>query len=174
MPTPCYISIVGKTQGNITEGASTADSIGASYQEGHENEMLVQAIEHTITVPSDIQNGQPSGQRVHKPFKFTVTLNKSVPLLYNALVSGESLTEVEVKWYRTSIEGKNEHFFSTNFTEATIVDIECAMPHCQDPTKGGFTQLVTVSLAYRQISWTHNKSGTAGADDWRQPNEAYF
>ncbi|HAT6322720.1 TPA: type VI secretion system tube protein Hcp, partial [Proteus mirabilis] len=26
MPTPCYISIEGKTQGNITAGAFTADS----------------------------------------------------------------------------------------------------------------------------------------------------
>ncbi len=129
MPIPCYISIKGKTQGNITEGASTAASIGSGYQEGHENEMLVQAIEHIVTVPSDNQNGQPSGQRVHKPFKFTVTLNKAVPLLYNALVTGESLTEVEVKWYRTSVEGKKEFFFSTCFSEATIVEIDCSMPH---------------------------------------------
>ncbi|HAT6285588.1 TPA: type VI secretion system tube protein Hcp, partial [Proteus mirabilis] len=27
MPTPCYISIEGKTQGNITAGAFTADSV---------------------------------------------------------------------------------------------------------------------------------------------------
>ncbi|MXE21406.1 type VI secretion system tube protein Hcp, partial [Escherichia coli] len=26
MPTPCYISITGQTQGNITAGAFTADS----------------------------------------------------------------------------------------------------------------------------------------------------
>ncbi|MEF1255302.1 type VI secretion system tube protein Hcp, partial [Vibrio sp. M260112] len=28
MPTPCYISIDGETQGLITAGACTADSIG--------------------------------------------------------------------------------------------------------------------------------------------------
>ena len=28
MPTPCYISIEGKTQGNITVGAFTAESVG--------------------------------------------------------------------------------------------------------------------------------------------------
>ncbi|MCG6489550.1 type VI secretion system tube protein Hcp, partial [Vibrio parahaemolyticus] len=27
MPTPCYISIEGKTQGNITAGAFTAESV---------------------------------------------------------------------------------------------------------------------------------------------------
>ncbi|PTV55869.1 type VI secretion system tube protein Hcp, partial [Pseudomonas putida] len=28
MPTPAYIKIVGQTQGNITAGAFTADSVG--------------------------------------------------------------------------------------------------------------------------------------------------
>ncbi|EKO3989641.1 type VI secretion system tube protein Hcp, partial [Vibrio fluvialis] len=81
------------------------------------------------------QSGQPSGQRVHKPFKFTVSLNKAVPLLYNALASGEKMTTVELKWYRTSIEGKQENFFTTKLENASIVDIQCEMPHCQDPAK---------------------------------------
>ena len=41
MPTPCYISITGQTQGNITAGAFTADSVGNIYVQGHEDEMLV-------------------------------------------------------------------------------------------------------------------------------------
>ncbi|GAB7198543.1 hypothetical protein OS11_48290 [Dickeya oryzae] len=82
MPTPCYISIEGKTQGNITAGAFTSDSVGNIYVQGHEDEMLVQEFKHIVTVPTDPQSGQPAGQRVHKPFKFTVALNKAVPLLY--------------------------------------------------------------------------------------------
>ncbi|MBB9083704.1 hypothetical protein FSH97_020580, partial [Escherichia coli] len=38
MPTPCYISITGQTQGNITAGAFTADSVGNIYVQGHEVE----------------------------------------------------------------------------------------------------------------------------------------
>lgn len=51
-----------------------------------------------------------------------------------------------LKWYRTSVEGKQEHFFSTVLTDATIVDIDCQMPHCQDPAKSDFTQLIRRSL----------------------------
>ena len=43
MPTPCYISITGQTQGNITAGAFTADSVGNIYVQGHEDEMLEQS-----------------------------------------------------------------------------------------------------------------------------------
>ncbi|MBA5201402.1 Hcp family type VI secretion system effector [Pectobacterium aroidearum] len=172
MPTPCYISIEGKTQGNITAGAFTSDSVGNIYVEGHEDEMLVQEFKHVVTVPTDPQSGQPSGQRVHKPFKFTVALNKAVPLLYNALASGEMLPTVTLKWYRTSVEGKQEHFFSTVLTDATIVDINCQMPHCQDPSKLDYTQLIEVSLAYRKVDWEHTVAGTSGSDDWRTPVEA--
>ena len=70
MPTPCYISITGQTQGNITAGAFTADSVGNIYVQGHEDEMLVQEFQHNVTVPTDPQSGQPSGQRSHKPFHF--------------------------------------------------------------------------------------------------------
>ncbi|WP_299492743.1 Hcp family type VI secretion system effector [uncultured Shewanella sp.] len=172
MPTPCYISIEGQTQGNITAGAFTSDSVGDIFVEGHEDEMLVQEFNHVVTVPTDPQSGQPSGQRVHKPFIFTVALNKAVPLMYNALSTGEKLNSVVLNWYRTSIEGKQEHFFSTTLEGATIVDIDCHMPHCQDPTQADFTQLVKVSLAYRKIIWDHTSAGTSGADDWRKPTEA--
>ncbi|WP_273685646.1 Hcp family type VI secretion system effector, partial [Pseudomonas aeruginosa] len=145
MPTPAYISINGKTQGNITQGAFTADSVGNIYVEGHEDQILVQEIKHRVTTPTDPQSGQPSGQRVHKPFVFTSALNKSTPLLYQALASGEMLPNVEVKWYRTSVDGKQEHFFTTKLEDATIVDINTVLPHAQDASKAEFTQLIEVS-----------------------------
>ena len=101
----------------------------------------------------------------------TVALNKAVPLLYNALASGEMLPNVTLKWFRTSVEGRQEHFFSTRLTDATIVDIDCQMPHCQDLNKSDFTQLIRVALAYRKIEWEHTVAGTSGADDWRAPLE---
>lgn len=53
MPTPSYISIEGKTQGNITAGAFTSDSVGNIFVQGHEDEMLVQEFQHVVTVPTD-------------------------------------------------------------------------------------------------------------------------
>ncbi len=144
MPTPCYISIEGQTQGLITAGACTADSIGDLFVEGPEDEVLVQQFDHNVTVP----------------------------LLYNALASGEKMTTVELKWYRISIEGKQENCFTTKLENASIVDIHCEMTDCQDPAKADFTQNVTVSLFYRKITWDHVDAGTSGSDDWRKPIEA--
>ena len=169
MPTPAFISIEGSTQGLLTQGAFTEDSVGNVYIECHEDEVMVQAFDHTVTIPRDPQSGQPSGQRVHKPFKFTAALDKSTPLLYNALTSGEVLTSTELRWYRTSIAGKQEHFFTMKLEDAVIVNIDAKMPHCQDPATQDFTQLVEVSLSYRKITWSHDVAGTEGSDDWRAP-----
>lgn len=169
MPTPAYISIEGSTQGNITQGAFTADSVGNVFVEGHEDEILVQEVQHVVTVPTDPQSGQPAGQRVHKPFVFTCALNKAVPMMYNALSSGEMLPKVEVKWYRTSVEGKQEEFFKTTLEDAVIVDMKLALPHAQNPVNADYTQLLEVSLSYRKIMWDHTVAGTSGSDDWRKP-----
>jgi type VI secretion system secreted protein Hcp len=74
---------------------------------------------------------------------------------------------VEVKWFRTSMEGKQEHDFTTKLTDALIVDIQADMPNCQDPGRAHFTHLEKVSFASRALDWTHEVAGTSGSDDWR-------
>jgi type VI secretion system secreted protein Hcp len=169
MPTPAYMTIEGETQGAITQGAFTEDSVGNTWQEGHEDEFLVQAYNHVVEIPRDPQSGQPSGQRVHKPLTVTKVFDKCSPLLYNALTSGEKLPTCEIKWYRTSGSGTQEHYFTMKLTDAIIVDIKGYMPNCQDPGNASFTHLEDISFSYRAIEWTHEIGGTSGSDDWRTP-----
>ena len=169
MPTPAYLSIEGATQGNITEGAFTEDSVGNVYQEGHENEILVEAFSHTVTVPTDPQSGQPTGQRVHKPLTITKVFDKSSPMLYTALSTGERLPTCEIKWYRTSSQGTQQHYFTIKLEDAIITNITARMPNCQDPSQAHFTHLEDVSFSYRKITWTHEIGSTSGEDDWRAP-----
>lgn len=171
MPTPCYLSLEGAIQGSISAGAFTADSVGNVYVEGHENEILVQAVSHDVGVPTDPQSGQPTGQRVHGPLVVTCALNKSTPLIFNAVVSGEMLTEARLKWYRTSVDGKQEHFFTYILEDAVATNLSVDMPHAQDEGSSSVTQLVDVTFTYRKITLEHTVSGTSGSDDWRKPNE---
>lgn len=89
MATPAYMSITGKQSGLITAGAFTAESVGNTYQEGHEDEILIQAFEHEIIIPRDPQSGQPTGRSIHKPLVVTKVVDKASPLLLQALVNGE-------------------------------------------------------------------------------------
>lgn len=167
MPTPAYITIEGTDQGAITEKAFTEESVGNIWQEGHENEVLVEAFKHNVTLPRDPQSGQPTGQRVHQPLTITKVFDKSSPMLYQALTRGERLSKCEIKWYRTSSMGTQEHYFTHTLEDAVIVDIKSYMPNCQDPAQSHFTHLEDVSFAYRKITWEHVAAGTAAQDDWR-------
>lgn len=171
MPMISYLTIEGATQGPISQGAGTFDSITNDWQTGHEDEIMVEAFDHAIITPRDPQSGNPTGTRIHQPFKFTCTLNKAVPLLYNAMVKGELLTTVELKWYRTQAS-EQVHFFTTALEEALIVEIVCKKPHVKAPDTQDFTQLVEVSMSYRMITWEHVVAGTSGSDDWRAPNQS--
>lgn len=169
MPTPAYMSITGNAQGNITEGANSVESMGNAYQSDHTDETTVQAFEHQVMIPRDPQSGQPSGQRVHMPFKVTKVYDKSSPKLFAALTSGERLSSVVIKWYRTSMTGKQEHYFTHELEDAVIVSIDANMPNCQDMKMKDFTHLEDVAFTYRKITWTHEVSGVSGSDDWREP-----
>ena len=160
MAQPAYIKIEGSSQGLISSGASTETSIGNRYQSGHEDEIMAQEVSHIVNVPIDPQSGQPSGQRVHKPFVFTSSLNKAVPLLYNALTNGERLNNVEVHWFTTKLE------------DAIITDITLVMPNAQDKNNNDKTELFKVSMNYRKITWEHVAAGTSGSDDWRENSKS--
>ena len=159
MPTPAYLTIEGTKQGLITAGTFTEDSVGNIFQEGHEDQVLVQGFDHQVIIPRDPQSGQPTGQRVHKPLMIT----------FNALTSGERLSRCRLEWYRTSATGTQEHYFTIELQDAIIVDVQSHMPNCQDPGMAHFTHLEDVYFTYRKIVWTHEVSGTSGSDDWRSP-----
>ncbi|MCV5902412.1 type VI secretion system tube protein Hcp, partial [Escherichia coli] len=78
---------------------------GNTWQEAHVDEFLVQELDHVLTVPRDPQRGQPTGQRLHRPLVVTKVQDRSSPLLFNALVSGEKLPECLIRFYRTSVQG---------------------------------------------------------------------
>ena len=169
MPTPAYLVIEGERQGLISSGAFTEPSVGNIYQEGFEDSILVQSISHSMKMPTDPQSGQPTGRRIHGPFIVTKVIDKSSPLLATAMATGERLKTCEIRWYRTSTSGIQEHYYTTKLIDAIVVDITTMMPHAQDPTFAHFTHLETVAINYRAIEWNHEACGTSGRDDWRKP-----
>ena len=65
-----------------------------------------------------------------KPLMITKVFDKSSPLIFNALTSGERLNKCRLEWYRTSSTGTQEHYFTIELEDAVIVD---AVAHAQLP-----------------------------------------
>ncbi len=153
-----YMTVAGETQGNISTGASP----GAG---DHENEITVFGFGHSVTIPTDPATGQPTGQRIHRPLRIFKTFDRTSPLLYEALTRGEMMTEVVIKFWRTTVTGTTEHYYTITLTDAIITDITAAAG-----AEGAESREV-VSFHYRMIEWVNEIFGTSGADDWRAPQE---
>jgi len=172
MPSPAFMTIQGETQGNITAGTFTEESVGNTWREGHEDETMIQSFEHTITLPRDPQSGQPTGQRVHRPIKVVKAIDKCSPMLMRALTSGEKLPKVELKLYRPSAKSGEEHYFTLTLEDAIITNITQTMVHAQLEGSSHLVPEEEVEFTYRKIIKTHEIASTSESDDWRSAAKA--
>ncbi len=160
MPMVSHMWLEGERQGPIA---------GSCDQAGRENSILVQALEHNVYIPHDPQSGQPTGKRVHEAIKITKVIDKSSPLLFQALTSGERMKDVTIKLYRIDRTGAEEHYYTINLEDAVIVAIRTWIPNCLDPSMESFQHMETVDITYRKITWTYEVEGLQADDDWLVP-----
>jgi len=83
---------------------------------------------HNITLPRDAASGLPTGKRQHSPLKILKEIDKSSPLLYNALVNNENLVKAKLRFYRINQAGQEEHYFTIELVNASIVSITPSFP----------------------------------------------
>src|ERR1700742_3211164 len=95
MALSAYLKLKGQKQGELK---------GSVTQKGRENKILVIAVSHEIVSPRDPASGLPTGKRMHKPFVITKELDKSSPLLYNALVNNENIPTWKLEFWTPKIQ----------------------------------------------------------------------
>lgn len=149
-----YMSVEGRNQGTISSNASPSDR-------GHENEITVFSFGHSVTIPTDPQSGLPTGRRVHGPLRIFKAFDNSSTGLYQALVTGEPLTEVVIRFWRLDPEGVMEHYWTITLVDALISDITGAAGADDSGTREA------VSYVYSRIRW-QMEGGTEASDDWQE------
>lgn len=158
MAQPFYMSITGERQGNITERAGE--------QRGHENEILCQAFEHVVLVPTDTQSSVPTGKRVHKAMMITKSVDRSSPQLYSALVNNERLTNITIKHYRIDPTGTLQNHFTVKLSNAVVISIRAWQPNYLNPATAQISYTEEVSFAYQAIDWLWEDGGVEAMDEW--------
>ena len=160
MPLPVHLELEGETQGKID---------GSCDMEGREDTILVYGVKHDIHIPRDPQSGLASGKRIHGPFTIEKEQDKSSPKLYQALVTGEHLSTVTVKWYRIDAAGTEEHYFTHVLENAIIVSINPLTPTVFMPENEPYRHMEEVSFTYEKIKWTWEPDGIEAEDSWKKP-----
>ena len=73
------------------EGGSQGEIKGSVTQAGREDTIMVIAFDHKVTSPRDAASGLPTGKRQHGPLTICKELDKSSPLLMQALTNNETI-----------------------------------------------------------------------------------
>ncbi|QQZ42797.1 Hcp family type VI secretion system effector [Pseudomonas sp. SK3(2021)] len=152
-----YMTITGKTQGLISAGCSTQDSIGNKCQAGHTDEIMVLSYSHNMI---NIEN---INKPTHSPVTITKNVDKSSPLIAQALSSREEINCI-INFYRVSSLGMQEKFYSVSISGGVIADLTLEMPHAL--LQNDAEPQEHVAIRYREITWTHHSAGTSGHSTW--------
>ena len=161
MPVPINLHIIGEDQGIIE---------GSCEIVGREGSILVQSVDHVVELPSD-SRGLVSGSRVHRPITIMKEIDKSSPMLYQALCTNELLTELFLNWYRVDETGTQELYFSMLMRNALINKIRPWLPNVMDAESAAYRHMEEVSFIYEYIRWTWLPDGIEFEDSWNAGRE---
>ena len=155
-----YMTIEGEISGKIP---------GDVTQKGREDTHLLYSFGHNIAVPFDPQGG--TGKPLHKPLQVLKRFNRGSPSLYQALLRGEHIKELVIKFYRIDPTGKEEHYFTMTLEDGPIVKIAPSVPNVLVPENEKFVEMEIVSFTYRRMTWEDVASGNTYTYDWLEPNQ---
>ena len=166
MPNEIYVTIEDAEGNNLTEGASSKDSIGSYYKEDHTDKIFVQSFEQKSILPIDRRNGTVTGVRRHEYFEITKLIDKSSPILSQLLSQPTDLL-VHVEFYRSPDEtsaGEPVRYYQLKLAEAKLISIETVSPNAMDPVNDNFMAIEKIQFSFNAIAWKHDICGTECVD----------
>ncbi len=160
MPMPGFMTITGENQGPIQ---------GSCDLKGLEGKIEVFSFNHKVEIPRKSDTGSHLGNRVHSNITVLKETDKSTPKLYQALCTGEQLTEVTFSWYRyTEIKGDLK-YYTVHIENSIITCIDPWVPNRLDPANAGYHHMENVSFLYGKIRWTWEIGIIEYEDCWLSP-----
>ncbi|MNP48944.1 Major exported protein [compost metagenome] len=145
-----------------------ADIKGSVDIKGREGSVEVVALEHGVSISTDNNTGKLTSTRVHTPFLFTKEIDASSVYLYKAVTKGQSLKNVEFKWYCINGAGNEEEYYSVVLEDVKVVNVKSIMHDIKDPAKAKHNHLEEVELRYEKIHWVFNDGNLQHSDAWNE------
>lgn len=146
-----YLLVEGERQGRIR-----GSSPNAERQDGID----VYGFSHEVVSPRDAATGLPTGKRQHRPISITKRIDKSSPLLMQALVTNESLTVV-LRTFVTADDGSDQAAFEIELTNASISSIRTEQLNNKYPDNLDHEVREHVSFTYQRMMWPTFRYATA-------------
>lgn len=135
---------------------------------GQEGKVEVRAFHHEVSKQVDpLDNSKVRSDRHHGSVTITTDLDKSFPPLMQKLCQGETVDQIEVKWYRQPAEGSAtpEHYFTHTFKKCIVTGVRPLMKSATEMGRTG--HMFSFDFGYRQIIWDAPVGGTNFEDAQR-------
>ncbi len=140
------------------QGVKSGDIKGSCTLKGRENQIVVIASHHAVSAPHDALTGLPTGQRQHQPFVITKEVDKATPLLYQALVNGEELSEFALHFWRPGVKsamgtGGEVQYYTVKLRQARLTGISFHQPSTRDIEMQKVAEFEELAFSYQHIEW---------------------
>lgn len=149
------------------KGSKQGDFKKEGVVKGQESWIPIYSVAYEVMSPHDVATGQPSGKRQHQPFTICKTPGASSPQWWQALVSNETISTVQVDRYemRNATQIKTLSFQLTN---ATVLDwsIETLEEAAAGEARPSEYLLEEIKLAFQKIVIEYAPAKTTAQDDW--------
>lgn len=164
MALDAYLRIIGSNQGSI---------MGDVKLPGREGLIKVVAVNHEISTPEEREDtgGLPisrlkAGKCLHSPLIITKEVDKATPMLINALVHKEVITEMELRFWQKSPAGEESQYYTIHLMNVHILDIRFEMLDNKIPMNFPIKEREYISFRYHNIVWTYEDGGIRAEDNW--------
>lgn len=150
-----------KANGNDVAGESSQVSVG------RDGSIECVYFEHGVASAREAGSGMAVGRRQYRPIRIRKRIDRSSPLLMQALCRNESI-EGEFYFYRPapSGDGQTEQFYTITIERGYIESIHQVSDNALQPALSTTPPMEDVTFVFRAIKWTHKAAGTEAEDSW--------
>lgn len=142
------------------KGQKQGDFNGNSKKKGREKLIDLYSVEVKTESPIDLASGQTTGRRKHGPVIVLGEVEKTLPMMYTALVTNETLATFKLDFYRSNPDGKQAIFYTIELANSRLIDVEMFTDEDGRPN-------FKAEFAYQQITWTFADGNITATDSWQ-------
>ncbi|MDN3202520.1 type VI secretion system tube protein TssD [Algoriphagus sediminis] len=141
---------------------------GSCEQVGREGTSLANAFEYSVSRPIDATSGKSTGRKIHEPVKVWKEVDKATPIIKQNAYDGRVFHEVIIRFWRPSMDGTSDIFYTCTLRGARIVSHSTQQLHNQ--FEGAVNISVplfeVIELSFESIDWNYASEGLSARDKW--------
>ena len=153
-----YLDLKLQTQGKVA-GDSAVTSLN------RKGLIEVWQFDHQVVSPRDAATGMATGRRIEKPVRITTPVGSASPLLFQAVVSNETLVKAVFRFFKHDRAGKELEYFRITLEDGTISSMSTRLNMGDEA--GFHDEYHEIEFTYRKITVENLEAKKSAIDDWQ-------